>query len=439
MKFLFRYLDRICQIDIIKVFSLTALSTLVRILTGFISVKFMAVIIGASGIALLGQLNNFSTIILSVATLGINSGVTKYVAEFQGNESRIKLFLSTGLKIVVVSSLICGILMIIFCHLLSKWIFLAPDYAYVFIVFGITIILYSLNNFFISILNGFKEYKKFVIINIVGTIVGLVFTLILIIFFQLKGALISSVTFQSVSFFFTFRMLRKYSWRTAPYFKQKFEFLIAKKYLRYSLMTLVSVSVVPVSQLLLRGYVMNHISEIEAGWWEAMNRISGMYLLIITSSFSVYYLPRLSEIIDRSVLKKEIFRSYKIIIPMLFFGFIVIYFLRHFIIKLLFTVDFMPMTELFKWQLLGDFFKMSSWILAYLMLAKSMISFYIFTELISSALYVGLAFILMDLNGIIGITQAYFINYVIYMLIMILIFRKLLFKNETIVDYYAKK
>lgn len=439
MKVLFQYLYKICQIDFIKIFSLTALSTLVRILTGFISVKFMAVIIGASGIALLGQLNNFSTIILSVATLGINSGVTKYVAEFQCDESKIKSFLSTGLRIVVVSSLICGILMIIFRHLLTKWIFLSPDYAYVFIVFGITIILYSLNNFFISVLNGFKEYKKFVIINILGTIVGLVFTLILIVFFQLKGALISSVTFQSVSFYFTFRMLRKYSWRTIPYFKQKFEFLIAKKYLRYSLMTLVSVAVVPVSQLLLRGYVINHISEIEAGWWEAMNRISGMYLLVITSSFSVYYLPRLSEISDRSVLRKEIFQSYKIIIPMIFFGFIVIYLLRYFIIRILFTIDFMPMTDLFKWQLLGDFFKMSSWILAYIMLAKSMIYFYIFTEIIFSVLYVGLAFILMNLNGIVGITQAYFINYTIYMLIMVLIFRKLLFKSKTTFKLYANK
>ena len=57
------------------------MSTVVKMLTGLISVKVVASIIGPSGVALVGQLNNFATIAMSLASGGINNGITKYVAE----------------------------------------------------------------------------------------------------------------------------------------------------------------------------------------------------------------------------------------------------------------------------------------------------------------------------------------------------------------------
>lgn len=59
------------KLDIVKVFSFTAMFTLVRMLTGLISVKVVASIIGPAGVALVGQLNNFATIALSLSTGGI--------------------------------------------------------------------------------------------------------------------------------------------------------------------------------------------------------------------------------------------------------------------------------------------------------------------------------------------------------------------------------
>lgn len=74
--------------------------------------------------------------------------------------------------------------------------------------------------------------------------------------------------------------------------------------MHYTLMALTTAATVPVSQMLLRGYVISEISPVEAGWWEGMNRISHMYLMVITSSFSVYYLPRLSELKDSVEIKQ---------------------------------------------------------------------------------------------------------------------------------------
>jgi PST family polysaccharide transporter len=88
------------------------------------------------------------------------------------------------------------------------------------------------------------------------------------------------------------------------------------------------------------------------------------------------------------------------------------------------------MRDLFFWQLIGDFFKITSWLLAFLMIAKSMTKEFIITEIGSSLLFVSLALFLVNRNGIIGITQAYFINYIIYAFTMSIMFRKTIFYNN---------
>ena len=123
-------LYRIIGIDIIKVFSLNAMSTFVRMLAGMVSVKVVAVIIGPAGIALLGQLNNFSTILLGMANGGINSGITKYVSEYKEDENKVKNYISNALRITLICSLFVSLILILFCQQLSQLILLSDDYYY---------------------------------------------------------------------------------------------------------------------------------------------------------------------------------------------------------------------------------------------------------------------------------------------------------------------
>ncbi|MCV5682737.1 O-antigen flippase, partial [Escherichia coli] len=71
-------------------------------------------------------------------------------------------------------------------------------------------------------------------------------------------------------------------------------------------------------------------------------------------------------------LRKEILQGYKILLPIVIVCGLIIYLLRDFIIYLLFSDSFTPMKPLFTWQIIGDVFKIASWLLAYVMLAKAM-------------------------------------------------------------------
>lgn len=423
-------LHRIMGIDIIKVFSLNALSTFVRMLAGMVSVKVVAVIIGPAGIALLGQLNNFSSILLGMANGGINSGITKYVAEYKDDDSNVKAYISNALRITLVCSFVVSLILIFFCRWLSQLILLSEEYYYVFIVFGITIFLFTLNGLITSILNGYKEFKLYVRVSIFGTIAGLLYSVLLVFLWGLPGAMINAVTFQSIMLFVTLWMCRKLPWMKREYFAQKLDKPIVKKYLGYSLMTLTTLALLPTCQMLLRGYVMSELSPTDAGIWEGMNRISSMYLSVITSAFSIYYLPRLSEILNPEELRSEIIRCYKVILPILLGISVLIFLLKHIVLWVLFTPDFYPMENMFGWQLAGDMFKMCSWLLSYLMVAKAMTGKFIITEIIFNLSYLALAFLFMKLNGIVGLIQGYLINYILYFIVMIFMFRNVLVLNN---------
>lgn len=413
--------------DLIKVFSFTGLSTLVKLVTSYLTVKVVASIIGPSGITLIGQLQNFIAIITTIGSGGINNGVVKYVSEYKDDEDELRKYIRNGFKITVYLSFAVGLLLIITSKYLGKWILLSDKFSYIFVVFGICLLLLSLNNYLLSILNGYKEFKRFVLLNIITSVIGLIFTVLLVFFYHLKGALIATVSYQSVVLFFTIFFLRKSPWFQSKILWGKWDWGIVKQYFSYSLMALVSAATVPVSQLLVRGFLIKKYSMDSAGYWEGMNRISALYLMFITASFSVYYLPRLSEIKEKHLLKQEIFGVYKIITPIIGGSLFLIFTLKDFLITFLFSKEFYPMIEFFLWQLIGDFFKIMSWILAFVMVAKSMIKLYIITEIVFSVLFVTLSFLFIDYFGIVGVTKAYCLNYFLYFLAMIFIFRKLIF------------
>lgn len=416
--------------ELVKVFSFTSISTIIKLITGYVSVKIVASIIGPSGIALIGQLQNFISIFTTLGAGGINNGVVKYVSEFKDDEHALKNILTSGFKITFFLSLFFGVVIILFSKPLSDWILLDKTYYYVFIFLGINLLLFSMNNYFLSILNGLKEFKRFVYINIITSIIGLIFTVLLVLIFHLQGALIANVTYQGIILFITIFLVRKYSWFNKQYFLGSWNIEFIKKYFSYSLMAIISVATVPVSQLLIRGYLIKQYSIDLAGYWEGMNRISSLYLVFFTTTFGVYYLPKLSEIKGKALLRQEVLKTYKIVTPCIALSLLCVYFFKGFVISILFSKEFYNMKDLFLWQLAGDFFKIMSWILAFIMVAKSMTRIYIITEILFSVSLVGLSYFFINMNGVIGATQSYCLNYFLYFIVMLFIFKNLIFSKN---------
>lgn len=408
---------------LIKTSVLTAISTIIKVITAFVINKVISVYVGPSGLAIIGQLQNFMELIVTISNGAITNGIVKYTAEYQTIEQKQKIF-SSSIIISLVCSFIISIFLFGFSDYLSELILRDIQYSSVFVVFGATIFLFALNTVLMSILNGQKEIKKYILVNISSSVFSLFFTSFLIMQLNLIGALYALVVNQSVIFFVTLIFVIKSNWFKLKYFRQGIDKETLSKLSKYSLMAITSALTVPVSHLIIRNYIGENLGWDSAGYWQGIWHISSMYLMIVTTSLGVYYLPKLSEIRDNVELKKEIFSGYKIIMPIVIVMSILIFLLKEYIILIAFSDKFMPMMELFAWQLIGDVIKIASWLLAYLMLAKAMTRIFIYTEVCFSILFVLLSIYFIDTFGLVGITYAFSLNYFLYLIVMIFIFRK---------------
>jgi PST family polysaccharide transporter len=408
----------------------SAIATVIKLATLLLMSKIIAVYLGREGLGLIGQLTNFVAIALVLAGGCINVGVVKYVSEYAANDrEQLTVFLRTGLIVLLTLSVLSSIFLIIFAPFWSQLILTGPGYADVFVIFGLTILFYGLNTYFISVINGLKQYRLLNLINIITSISGLILSYFLIVNYTIRGAFYAIVTNQSLIFFITWIMVRKKHLIGKVHFRLGVDRTQIRLLGKFIAMTLVSTACVPLIQLILRNYVIGHIGLASAGTWEAMSRISNVHMLFITTTLSTYYLPRLSEITRESEIRHEIFKMLKIIIPLVMLSSFMIFVLRYVVITILFTRNFYDAGSLFGWQLCGDILKTAGWIIGYQMHAKAMARTFILSELLGGLSYLLISILFIRYFGLVGTSMAYAANYFIYLVALLVIFKRTLFVN----------
>ncbi|ENX71653.1 hypothetical protein F884_00214 [Acinetobacter sp. CIP 102143] len=404
--------------NLLKTSALNGVAVLIKTATMFILNKILAIYVGPSGYAAIGQFQNFIQMVTTFAGSAINTAVIKYTAEYHEDEhQQISVWRAAG-SLVLIFSFIFSLIILIFQKQLSLYIFQTTAYQSVFVWFAAFLVLFNLNALFLAILNGKKEILKLVVANIVGSVLSLLVTGFLAVQYHLYGALIALSIYQSIAFFVTLFLCYKANWFNISYLFGKIEPHIAKKFAAFALMALVSAVCVPLSQMAIRSYLSQEFGLNYAGYWEAMIRLSAAYLMLVTTTLGVYYLPRLAELTHLDEIKKEVYLGYKFIFPLAVIGGLSVYLLRDWIIALLFSQAFMPMRDLFLWQMIGDSFKIGSWILAYLMLAKAMTKLFVTTEILFALSSVGLTYLFSKLFGFEGVSIAHLVNYALYWLVM---------------------
>lgn len=397
---------------------LNGVAVLIKTLTLFVLNKILAVYLGPTGYAALGQFQNFIQMVTTFAGSAINTAVIKYTAEYHEDQNKQRAIWKTAGSLVFLFSLIFAILILIFQNQLSLYIFHTLKYQIVFVWFAVFLIFFNFNTLFLAILNGKKEILKLVIANIAGSLFALIITSILAIKLHLYGALIALSIYQSIAFIATLFLCCRADWFKFSSLFGKIDFEITKKFSSFVWMALVSAICVPLSQMLIRAYLSQEFGVAYAGYWEAMIRLSTVYLMLVTTILGVYYLPRLSELKILEEIKKEVYLGYKFLFPMAVAGGIIVFVLRDWIINVLFSPSFAPMQSLFFWQMMGDALKIGSWILGYLMLSKAMTKLYISTEIIFTLSLLILTYVCTQVFGFEGVSIAYLVNYGMYWIVI---------------------
>lgn len=425
MKKLFHYINT----EVLnKAASLNTANISIKIIAGILISKFIAVFIGAEGMALIGNLRNFLGAVQSIAIAGLYKGVVKYIDKFKNNTLLLAKTLSTVFYLGFFTSMLLALLCYYNAEFINSLIF-QGNYKYTYVIEYLAIVLpfYALNMFIFSIMNGFSKYKILFIINIIGQILGLLVTILLIWQDNIDGALVAVVITPALNLLISVVGIL-YRRSLIPLIKiSEFSFSILNKLSPYMIMALVSSIAIPVVLIIIRNYIIAEIGLKEAGYWQAMNRVSDYYLMFINSLMALYILPRFSEINTKKEFRKEVFSFYKTIMPLFGVLLLLIYFSRSLLVTILFTPDFEPVEDLFGYQILGDFMRVLSMVIAYQFLAKKMFAHFIVIQVFLFVIIYFSSIYFIDIFGLIGAVMAHCLSYFMHFGIILLIFGSSLF------------
>ena len=413
---------------LIKAANLHIATIITKIIAGILTSKAIALYIGVEGMALIGNIRNFVSAIQSFAILGFYNGLVKSIAAFKNDVLQLSKTLSTAYYLGFVST----ILLSFFCYYnadtINDFVFSSHyNYAYIIQILALALPFYSLNMFSFSIMNGFSKYKILLIINIFGQVVGLLITLLLIYQDHIDGALIAAVIAPSLIFLITLVGFMNQRSMVSSIKISNISLEILKKLAPFAMMALVSAVALPLVTIIIRNYIIDNVGIKEAGYWEAMHRVSDYYLMFIMSIMTLYILPRFNEIDNVKEFRTEVFSFYKTVMPIFGVSLIAIYLLKPFIISIIFSEAFEPTEALFGWQLLGDFIKVLSVVIAYQFIAKKMFWHFIIIELFLVAILYFSSVFLVDIFGVKGAVIGHFVSYLMHYAIILIVFGSSLF------------
>jgi O-antigen/teichoic acid export membrane protein len=413
---------------LLKVLSLNSISVAINFLFGVISVKVISSYLGASGMALLGSFRNFTSIVKSISTIGINNSIIKLFVENKEDKKELNTIFSTFFWIFLAISSSLSILGILFSKSISEYLFYTDTYSIPIQLFSILQPLIVINVFWLAIFNGLGAFKKIVIIQIISNILIFCLTVFLIVNHNIFGALFAIAFSELIMFFVTYLFVR----REVAFFTFDLKKVISGKYVnvvkKFALMGLLSGILVPLVSILIRNEIIKINGINEAGIWDATIRISTYYMMFFSSGLTLYYLPKLASLKTDFEFKNELISYFKIFVPFFVLMMIIIYLFKQYIIQFIFTPEFQSVDSLLKWQLFGDFFKVLTLAFGYQIVVKTMMKLYFFGEIFYNLLYYFLTLYLIKKFGVEGAMQAYFYTNVIYFIFILFMFRKVIFK-----------
>jgi len=398
--------------------SLNAGVIIVRLVISAFIQRLLTEYIGPVGQYKVGQLRSLSLLLTSVTSLGTFNGVVKYIAENKTDEIKLRRLFSTVFVFLIVGISLTVPVLLVFSEEISVHLFATAEYSFIVKLTAVVVPFIAVQRVFNGVVNGLSEYKKYAKIDLFSYLLSAVLMVVFLFQYNLDGVLVAialtPVVQVSVMLFFFFKVLREY----IQFKKLELKAPMAKALFAFTIMSFVSSILLPIVEIDIRSMLDEKLSGRDAGIWTNMTFISQNYMVFSGSIFTLYVIPKFAGIYDLANFKKEVFSIFKTLLPLFAGGMILVFLCRNLIIELIYPGQ-IEMAPLFKWQLMGDFIRLASLILAHQFLAKKLVANFIFTEILSLALFYAFAHYFAGIYGIEGVVMAHFFRYVIYFVVVL--------------------
>lgn len=388
--------------------------------------KVIAVIIGPAGMGIVNLFISSTGFISSLTNFGLGTSAVKNVAAeaATGNRSRIELIITVLRKLVWITGITGLVLTAVLSPWLSRLVFGSKEYTLGFIWISVSVLFQQLSSGQLVVLQGLRRIKDLAKANLLGAITGLVISLLLYYRWKLEAVVPVIILSSIASMFFSWFYAKRSQIGSVKVTRQQV-LTEGRDMLRMGFMINLSTLIAIGASFIVRIYMSNTGGVEQVGLYSAGFAIINTYVSMIFTAMYTDYYPRLSAIAQdnnkaRSLINHEAEVALLILAPIIAIFLVFI----NWAIIILYSRDFLAVNEMIHWAALGMYFKVMSWSVASLFLAKGASKLFFWNEFSQTVYTLALNIAGYAMMGLEGLGISFLISFLVYAVQVFIVARR---------------
>lgn len=393
----------------------------IELVIRMVRIKLLAVLLGPSGVGLMGIYQSIIEWIGKFSGFGIRASAVRKVAEDAGKGDLDQL----GKTILVLrrtcwaTGLGGWLITVALARPLCVWTFGNLNEVLPLSIVGIVLLIENISAGQTALLQGMRKIEYLARVMIFSAVGGTIASIILYAWLGEKGIVSALIASACVNLFVSWCFSRKIGfpkarveWRetakeAAPLLTMGFAFMWAG----------VLTAGVTFGT---RGLVARNIGIDASGIYTAAWGISGLFAGFILNAMSQDFYPRLTAAAnDNQQMNQLVNEQAEIGLLLALPGLLATIAFSPLIIKIFYSGKFLAAAAMLPWFVIGIFVRVISWPIGFIQLAKGASKIFAISETIFNTMHITIVWVLLKLLGLPGVAIAFATAYLLYMFVLV--------------------
>ena len=394
-----------------------------QILILIIRSKFVAILLGPAGMGLSGLYNSTISLVQSLTSLGVSQSAVRNISQANGtgDTSRTNLVISVVRRIVWLTGLLGVAVLALFSPLFSKTTFGDYNHIIPLICLSIVLLLNQLKSGETTIMQGMRKLKDLASVSLLSSLAALIVT---IPFYYIWG--IDGIVPVIIVDAFVIYLITKFFSNKTKIDKVKPSKDILQSEGKSIVTMGIALSIGGVLSVFVSYIIRRSINAIgglsEVGLYNAGFAILNTYVGMVFTAMGTDFYPRLAAVNDDNAKCSKLINQQGetalLILGPLLLGCLVF---LPFIIRLIYSSEFLPVFEYVAFAIVGIIFKAASWVIAFIFIAKAEKKLYMILEAITSIITIIISLFGYYFGGLKGLGVGFSLSLFVYMIMVSII------------------
>ena len=401
-------------------------ATTVNIVIGIVKVKALAVLLGPTGIGLMGLYQNVMGLAATLAGCGLGISGVRQLAATVGEQATLAIVRRALWRANLILGLAGMAILWVLREPVAQWVFGSDAYVTDVGWLGLGVFLTLVAGSQTALLQGLRRIGDLARISVISAFVSAVVGIWLVYWLGQPGIL----WFVLAAPAFTVPVAAWYATRlprpqvSSDWLSVYQQWLVM---LHFGIPLMAAGLLILTTQLVARSIILRELGLDASGYFQAAWAISMTYIGFVLSAMATDYFPRLTATInDRPQARKLVNEQSEMALLLAGPVLLAMITLAPWIIQLLYSDSFSPASDVLRWQVMGDILKVASWPMGFILLAQGRGGIFICTELTWCAAYLIGIIIGVQSFGLIIAGVAFWGAYLIYYIVMLLVASRLI-------------